>query len=577
MPTSSGGTKSSAGRCRAALLTLLCVLFPVAPAFGVQPSPAATSTPMPVERLQIPFPQDDGSLTPYTFELGYSLMTLIYDTLMWRDKDGIPQPWLASSVTTSPDGRKIGIKLREQLVWQDDEPLTSSDVAFTFRYMASHPHPRFSAQLEAVESVETPDPLSAEIALSSPSPGFLDQPLSDIPILPAHLWEALPAGQGAPEGLPVGSGPYRLVRYLEEDSYRFQANETYFLGPPAAKIIDVPFINDAGRMFGAFELGRADMIPVSLPADIIRRLEGIGTGIARGPTYLGTVLMLNLRRPPFDDPQVRQRVARAVDLERISQAVGFADPARKGYLHPESRFAPQADVPPGGGSIAGSRDLSGLSFEVLAPDNDPVKIEAGRQTAQALRRAGADVESTRISRQELSSAVGEDGSSPTFQAAIWSSSPLASYDPDFPRRVFGSDPQTGTFNLSGYRSPGFDALATRIATTTDPVARQTAINEAVSVLATDAPVVPLFFSRGAFAFRERSYDGWLFVKGTGILDKQSFFGRQGAGRRAPPGPRAPADAPPQEAPGGFPFGLVAIGFLLAAAAIGGVAVIRNRS
>ncbi len=42
------------------------------------------------ERVRIPFPGDDGRLTPYTFELGYPLVTLIYDTLMWRDRGGAP-------------------------------------------------------------------------------------------------------------------------------------------------------------------------------------------------------------------------------------------------------------------------------------------------------------------------------------------------------------------------------------------------------------------------------------------------------------------------------------------------------
>jgi hypothetical protein len=36
------------------------------------------------EVVRIPFPRDEGSLTPYSFELGYPLVTLIYDTVMWR-------------------------------------------------------------------------------------------------------------------------------------------------------------------------------------------------------------------------------------------------------------------------------------------------------------------------------------------------------------------------------------------------------------------------------------------------------------------------------------------------------------
>jgi hypothetical protein len=36
-------------------------------------------------------------------------------------------------------------------------------------------------------------------------------------------------------------------------------------------------------------------------------------------------------------------------------------------------------------------------------------------------------------------------------------------------------------------------------------------------------VIPLFFSEGTFAYRPAAYAGWVFVKGTGILDKRSFL------------------------------------------------------
>ena len=64
------------------------------------PALARTST---VDRVRLPFPAYDGTLTPYTFSLGYPLVTLVYDTLLWRDAAGIPQPWLARSVTRSRD------------------------------------------------------------------------------------------------------------------------------------------------------------------------------------------------------------------------------------------------------------------------------------------------------------------------------------------------------------------------------------------------------------------------------------------------------------------------------------------
>jgi hypothetical protein len=49
-----------------------------------------------VEFVRLPVPRYDGTLTPYALEFGYPLVTLVYDTLLWRDAEGVPRPgWRA--------------------------------------------------------------------------------------------------------------------------------------------------------------------------------------------------------------------------------------------------------------------------------------------------------------------------------------------------------------------------------------------------------------------------------------------------------------------------------------------------
>jgi len=488
------------------------------------PTGEPSRTPVPVVRL--PFPAEDGSLSPYSFKLGYPLMTLVYDTLLWRDRDGVPQPWLARAVDVSPDGRVVTIRLADNAHWQDGPPVTSRDVVFTFGFVATHPHPRFTAELSAVQSVEAPDPATVEITLRHPSPGFIDQPLADLPILPRHLWQSLPRGNTAPDGLPVGSGPYRLVEHIPGERYRFEANSGYFQGRPTVDALEVPVIGDADAQLRALHGGGVDMVPLSLSADAAAGVEVIGTRLAKGRSYLGTVLMFNLRRPPFDRAEVRQAVAEALDLEQMARVVGGAVPADHGYLHPASAW--------GSGRILHTSDeatarraLAGLgagTIKVLVADNDPLRLKAARQVALDLDRVGLQTVVSAIPAQDLSQAVGEDGSAASFQAAIWSSSPLGSYDPDFLGRVFGADPTTATFNYSGYASREFDSLSAQVETAQDVAARRSAVERELQLLATDLPVVPLFFADGIYAYRPGAYDGWVFVKGAGILDKASFVG-----------------------------------------------------
>ncbi|HEV2060204.1 MAG TPA: hypothetical protein VGR11_12675, partial [Solirubrobacteraceae bacterium] len=74
---------------------------------------AATKT------MRIALPSEDGSLTPYTFESGYAFMTLVYDTLTWRDADGIPKPWLARSIRRDATGLTVDVQLRRGVRWHD--------------------------------------------------------------------------------------------------------------------------------------------------------------------------------------------------------------------------------------------------------------------------------------------------------------------------------------------------------------------------------------------------------------------------------------------------------------------------
>ena len=509
-------------------------------ATGFPPSPSTAQTPA-APLVRLPFPKYDGTLTPYTFEVGFPLVTLVYDTLLWRDAKGVPRPWLARSVKRSNGGRRVTVRLRRGVRWHDGRPLTSADVAFTFGYVARRFHPRFTPQLARVENVRASDRLTVTFDLDRPSLAFDDQPLADLPILPRHLWKGVPPTRLAPPGLPVGSGPYRLTAAGPGKGYRFRANRTYFKGRPRVERIQVPIIRQEELTHRALKRREVDMLPVSLTEDVAKELGGsLGINLRRGPSYSGTSLVLNLRRPPFERRAVRRALGRALDLERIVKNTGPGEPADEGFIHPQSRWASDKilqrfDLD------AARRALARLKvprIQVLAPSNDAVRVEAGRQVVLAVRRAGGAAALTKLSPEKLGRAIGAEGSKPDFDAAIVTTPALASYDPDFLRGVFGAEAGDAPLNYSGYRSPAFGALAERVSTARDRKARRRAVDAELRLLAKDLPEIPLFFSEGAFAYRPSAHDGWVFVEGAGILDKRSFLpNEERAGQTGSP-PRA---------------------------------------
>ena len=505
----------------------------------------------PAHALTIPFPQRDGSLTPYTFELGYPLMTLVYDTLLWRDASGVPRPWLARSVATSGGGRRVVVRLRSGARWHDGRPVTARDVAFTVDYMRTRPHPRFTPQLQDVREVEAADRQTVVFRLRRPSPGFTDQPLADMPILPAHLWGGLSSSAAAPAGLPVGSGPYRMTARRADGGWRFTADRSYFLGRPVVDRIEVPIERDAERMLRSLVRREVDMVPVPIPPEREGEVDGLGLRVARGPLYGATVLLLNLRIAPFDEREARRGVSAALDPGRVA---GSAVAAERGIVHPDSRWAPGRAEPPA------PRRLAGLEVPVLAPANDPAKLRIARRVARSLTSAGARARVVTVSARELAARVGEDGARPDFTAAVWSLSPLSSYDPAFLAAEFGAGE---ALNRSGYASAAFDAAA-----------RAHDIPAMLDRLAQDVPVVPLAFPRGIFAHRPAVHDAWIYVKGSGILDKRSFLEQEAPVQRTEPA--QPARSVPAERAAIGPIGIVALVLLALAGALAVVLAFLSR-
>ena len=539
---------------------------------------AVTAVPAPAQDtarvVRIPFPQDDGSLTPYTFQVGYPLMTLVYDTIMWRDANGVPRPWLAQSVERSADARRITIRLRPGISWQDGQPLTAADVKFTFDFVASHPHPRFSPQLFDIASVNAVDKRTVVIDLKRPSLGFEDQPLADLPIIPRHIWQGLSPDEDAPPGLPVGSGPYRLVDHTPGKSYTFEANPDYFRGRPLVRRIEIPIIRTANQTFQALLNGQVDMVPASLDSSAASEAEGQGLRVAKGDSYLGAVLMFNLQRPPFNRLVVRRAVAEALDLDRIVDALSglgqtAAASAGEGYIHPASPWASGEDLhryDPDAARVA-LAEAAVPPVRILAPSSDPVRSEVGRQVVGQLRAVGVDAKLVELSPEKLARAVGQDSSSaPHFRAAIWSSPALASYDPNFLEAVFG-DPLVSPLNYMYYRSPRFQALAADAADATTSAERHRDVRKELRQVAEDVPVVPLAFPEGQFAYQPQVYDGWVYIKGSGILDKRSFL--PGEAEAQPGGTPVGSPLDTSGDSGGIPWWV----FLLVGAGFVGVALV----
>ncbi len=499
--------------------------------------------------LRIAIGRDEGSLNPYTYQTGYpgwNIMTLVYEPLFTPDADNIPRPWLVRRHTVSPDGRTWSLTLRPNLRWHDGRPLTADDVKFTYDYVRRHPHSRWTPQVRSIEGVETSGPTGLTIRLDAAGSGFAAQPLADLPILPRHIWEGVVEPRRFND--VVGSGPYRVAEIREGQFYRLTANETYFAGRPRVREIILPIIRDATVTFTALKAGEIDTTSRPLSPEVVAEFEkAAGVKVVRGAGYASTVLQFNFEHPLLKDVRLRRAIANAINTRLMVRLLllGFGAPGSPGYIHPDSPFYnPAAAFAPSktravqllneAGYVDRNRDGvrdapdgTPLRFTLLTLAGNPIRIRAADLVRAWLRDLGIDAT---VVAQEDASIIAQVW--PEFDACKGRRFDMAVFGWSAPvmnrttslRDLFHSDCRLGTLNIGGYRSAEIDRLGAALTASVKPERQKQILFEMQRVVAAEVPVHVLFYQDGVYAYRSERYDGWVYQKGLGIVNKLSFAG-----------------------------------------------------
>ncbi len=223
----------------------------------------------------------------------------------------------------------ITFEIRPNVRWQDDQPLTAGDAAFTYACLIDPQYrsPRAS-DYWPVKSVSAPDDLTFVVRYRYPFSECLSSWMMSL--LPRHILQGRSSQWWADHynSRPVGTGPYRVVEWKRNEFLRLTANPGYFEGPPnlpgvVYRILPDPFVNQIA--FDAREFDVNGLRPYQVKRyerdHDFRTFRRWGLGY----DYVGW----NLQRPLFADRRVRLALAHAVDVDRIVKYIyrGYARPA----------------------------------------------------------------------------------------------------------------------------------------------------------------------------------------------------------------------------------------------------------
>jgi peptide/nickel transport system substrate-binding protein len=460
---------------------------------------------------------DSSFLDPAVVTDGESVKvtTNIFDALVaFKPGTAEPVPGLADQWSTSADGRSWKFHLREAK-FHDGTQVDADAVAFSLLRQKDENHPAhgkndvFSAWGDVfglVTDVVVLDPRTVEIRLAEPFAPFLaTMTVFSTAIQSPTAWKS--EGTDPATGKykykfsdhPVGSGPYKFVRWSRDETIVLEAFDGYWGGPPGCAKVIFKTIRENDKRLLDVESGQASVMDGLAPQHVERVKKNPDLVFEEQPGMNIAYLSLNCGKKPFDDVRVRQAVAFALSKEKI-RAAAYAGQGEiavtpcpstlPGHLKMEDR---RQDVEKAKKLLADAGFPDGFDTVLWCMDNPraymPAPPQVATQIEQDLKRVGIRA---KINIVEWKQYLVDTRNGKHDMCLLGWMSDYPDID-DFLYILLDKDnarPGSAS-NVSFYKGEKVHELLVKGRTTTDPQARWKLYAEAQQVLFDEVPMIPL--------------------------------------------------------------------------------------
>ena len=217
--------------------------------------------------------------------------------------------------------------LRKDVKWHDGKPFTSKDVKFTFDVLREAPDAPAKLRINPrkdwyanVDHVEAPDAHTVVFRLKRPQPSLLMMLASGYtPIYAAHV----PPAQY--RTTCVGTGPFKLKEWRKGEFVEYVKNPDYFVkGRPYLDGLRYVVIVERGTRTAALQAGQLD---TAMPGETSKgTMEQLKKAVPQMVFHevaqsVTDNIIMNTKKPPFDNVKARLAVAHAIDRRALNQAV----------------------------------------------------------------------------------------------------------------------------------------------------------------------------------------------------------------------------------------------------------------
>jgi peptide/nickel transport system substrate-binding protein len=431
-----------------------------------------------------------------------------------------PEPWLARSWDLNADSSQIVFHLRDDVKWQDGQPVTAADVAFTFRKAKDRDldFPN-RAYFDRWDSVRVEDPHTVRFWLRPYSQFMFGW--SQVAIVPEHVLGSVPdsamAAAAFNSASPVGDGPFRFVSHRQGDRWVFEANSDFpaeLGGRPRVDRLVYRIVPDENTELTELQRGDVDLYLKLPPGQLSRARADTSLAVLTFPSPSYAFVAWNTRRPLFSDERVRRALTMAMNRGQILQTVqaGLGSVAT-GPLGPwhwayDTAWRPIPFDPDSARALlaaAGWKDTDGDG--VVDRDGRPFRFELFTNQSQVRRDISVMLQSdlakvgvALVPRSLEMAALGQAVQSRKrpFDAFLLSwTEDMVIDDRDY----WACDRRDEPLQFSGYCDPALDAVMDSIPRALDPDRKRRLLRRYAEMVEKAQPYSFLYNEDGAVALR----------------------------------------------------------------------------
>ena len=429
--------------------------------------------------------------------------------LLTFDTGLTPQAVLAKSWSQSADGLTYTFELQPGVTWHDGKPFSEQDVLFSFNTFYPEVDKRMVSIFEQyVASIDSSQPLQVTFHLKKPFAPLLSLLGSGLrPVVPKHLYEGTDFRANPYNLKPVGTGPFVFQEWKRGAWIKLAKNAHYWKpGLPHLDGVVFHVIPDGSSRAAAFERNDVQVLRGGDAdySDLKRlgALPGVTASDKGWELYAGLAfLQINTRKPPLDNPKVRQAILHALNRDFIVKNIFFgAGEVAKGPFAANSPYHDgqlphyHYDLKKAKALIAESGvDVGAVRIRLLNGEKGGAWERLAEYTKQALQPLGFKVQVVTSDAATWFQRVSDWDFDLTYNFIFQIGDPYLTnaylYRSDY---ILKTSPFA---NVGGYSNPEVDRLWNQVADTAEGPERQKLYSQLENLLNSELPIAPIFEMR----------------------------------------------------------------------------------